>query len=110
MPNLKIFVEEKVFVERKLPLFDALGPIRDMLCQQLNVDVSACQLAIMPVHGLDDQPPVNAELSILPKPERTKEVVVATCQKLQAILVETTGTKAAIRAATLDPATYVALK
>lgn len=92
MPNLKIFVDEALLPERRAALTQALGPIRALLCRELAVPPAACQLAVVPVIALPDQPPVNAELHILPRPERTRARVEALC------------------AAALDPETYVALK
>lgn len=111
MPNVKIYVDHAVWNEHETPVKAALSPIRDLLCHELKVDVSACQLAILPVHGLADQPAVNLEIMILPRPERTREAVTDVCGKLRALLTEASGgAHVAIRAAALDPETYIALK
>lgn len=110
MPNLKIYVDEAVDAKGRQNLRNGLSDLRDMLCLELSVPVGACQLNIVTVTGLPDQPLVNAEIQILGKPERTQEMVTAVCQKLQRILTEASGTSAAVRASALDPETYVALK
>ena len=110
MPNVKIFVEEQVFADRRGALTAALQPIRDMLCAELKVDIAACQFAVLPVVAMPDLPLVNLEMFILPRPERTREAVLAVCQSLRKILQAATGVHVAIRVSHLDPATYIALK
>lgn len=110
MPNVKIYVDHAIWAEREAPVRAALGPIRDLLCRELKVDVSACQLAILPVHGLADQPAVNLEVLILPRPERSRALIAGLCERLQAMLAEAAGAHSAVRAAALDPETYIALK
>ncbi len=110
MPNTKIYVDESVWADRREILEEALMPVRELLCSRLEVQVPACQLALIPVTGLADQPLVNIELLILPKPERTRDTVRALCSELQEMMAERSGTHVAVRAAALDPETYVALK
>lgn len=110
MPNVKIYVDETVWSERSGPLKATLAPIRDLLCTELKVDVSACQLALLPVCGLPDQPAINLEMMILPRPERTRDTITALAGKLQALLMQAGAARTAVRTAALDPETYVALK
>lgn len=110
MPNVKIYVEEGLFAERRAALTDALLPIRDMLCDQFNVDISACQFAVMPVVAMADLPLLNVEIFILPRPERTREKVLSVCQALRRMLEAAAGVHVAIRVSHLDPETYLALK
>lgn len=110
MPNTKIFVDEDVWTERRTVFEEVLMPIRELLCDRLGVSTGACQLALIPVTGLADQPLVNIELMILPKPERTPDTIRVLCSELQAMLGEKAETHVAVRAAALDPETYVALK
>ena len=110
MPNVKIYVEEQVFADRRSALTAALKPIRDMLCTAFQVDISACQFAVMPVVAMADLPLVNVEMFILPRPERTREVVLSVCQRLREIMQVAAGVHVAIRVSHLDPASYIALK
>lgn len=110
MPNLKIFVDETLYPDCRTALAQALGPIRDMLCKDLHVDVPACQFAVLAVGAMPDLPRVNVEMAILPRPERTRDVVLAVCGKLRAMVEDVTKTHVAVRVTALDPATYVALK
>ena len=110
MPNVKIFVDEALYPGCRDALAAALGPIRDMLCQDLSVDVPACQFAVMPVCAMPDLPRVNVEMQILPRPERTREVVLAVCTKLRAMVGAATAAHVAVRVTALDPETYIALK
>lgn len=110
MPNVKIFVDESLYAGIRKPLADALGPIREMLCHDLAVDVPACQFAVLPVGAMPDLPRVNLEMAILPRPERTRDVILSVCAKLRAMVEAATGTHVAVRVTALDPETYIALK
>ncbi|MBN9016492.1 MAG: hypothetical protein J0H11_03680 [Rhizobiales bacterium] len=110
MPNLKIYVDEAVWAERSQQLGAALTPVRNMLCKEFNVDVSLCHLAIVPVQGLSDQASVSAEIQILPRPERTNDLIRSACEKLRDLLDQATERRSSVRATALDPATYIALR
>lgn len=110
MPNVKIFVDDSLYPAVRAPLAQALGPIRDLLCAELAVDVPACQFAVMPVGAMADLPRVNVEMAILPRPERTRERVLSVCGRMRALVEAATGTHVAIRVTSLDPETYIALK
>jgi hypothetical protein len=110
MPNVKIFVDDSLYPAVRVPLVAALGPIRDMLCRELAVDVPACQFAVMAVGGMADLPRVNIEMAILPRPERTRDRILAVCADLRNMVQAATGTHVAVRVTSLDPETYIALK
>jgi hypothetical protein len=110
MPNVKIFVDETLFPACHDRLAAAMEPMRAMLCQDLNVDIPACQFAVMPVLAMSDLPRVNVEMAILPRPERTRDVVLSVCVKLRDLVAKATGTHVAIRVTALDPDTYIAMK
>lgn len=110
MPNVKIFVDDTLYPACRATLVAALAPIRDMLCRELRVDVPACQFAVLPVAAMPDLPRVNVEMAILPRPERTRALILSVCTALQKMVEDATGTHTAIRVTSLDPETYVALK
>lgn len=110
MPNLKLYIDETLWPARKDAVAAALPGLRDLLCQHFAVPPAACQLAALPVLALPDQPAVNAELMILPRPERTRAVVTGAAEALRDRLQAVLGRPAAVRIAHLDPVTYVALK
>ncbi len=110
MPNVKIYVDEMLYPSCRDRLPAALGPIRDMLCQDLIVGLPACQIAVIPVLAMPDLPRVNVEMQILPRPERTRAALLAVCDKLRDIVGAATGSHVAVRVTTLDPETYIALK
>lgn len=110
MPNLKIHVSDLIWNEKADELTALLGPIRDLLCGEFRVDPSACQLAIIPVRGMSDQPQVAVEIHIMPKAERSRDQIVNVSQMLQDMLRTTTASSVAVRVSSLDPVTYVALK
>ncbi len=47
MPNVKIFVDEALYPSVREQLAKTLGPVRDMLCHDLSVEVPACQFAVL---------------------------------------------------------------
>ena len=110
MPNVKLFVDEARYPSVRQGLAALLPELRDMLCAALTVDHAACQFAVIPVLGLPDQPQINAELHLLPRTERTPEVLRAAAEALRDRLRAATGLHAAVRIAALDPGTYIALK
>jgi hypothetical protein len=110
VPNVKIYVDDALFPECRDRLANALGPIRGMLCRELTVEVPTCQFAVMPVLAMPDLPRVNVEMQIMPKPDRSREKVLAVATKLRGMVQAATGTHVAIRVMALDPETYVALK
>lgn len=110
MPNVKIFVEQALYADRNGALKDALLPIRSLLCDGFKVDIAACQFAVQPVMAMPDLPLVNVEMQILPRPDRTRDAVLAVCQSVRGLVEAATGTHTAIRVSFLDAATYIALK
>jgi hypothetical protein len=110
VPNVKIYVDDALYPDCRERLSNALGPIRDMLCRDLRVDAPACQFAVIPVCAMPDLPRVNVEMQIMPKSERSREVVLAVCTHLRRMVQAATDTHVAIRVMALDPETYIALK
>lgn len=110
MPNMKIFVDETLYTNVREQLAKTLGPLREMLCHDLSVDVSACQFAVLPVYAMQDLPRVNVELSIMPRAERTRDLLMSVCAKLREMVGDATGTHVAVRLTSLDPHNYIALK
>ena len=110
MPNVKIYVDETLLPGCREALSALLQPLRTMLCESLNVEVAACQFAILPAIVMADLPLVAVEMHILPHPHRTREKVNAVAQAVQAMIGDAAGTHTAVRIALLVPEGYVALK
>lgn len=110
MPNAKLYVDHSVWSENQAELHGSLPEFREILCQRLNVAPNACQLALIPVYGLADQPAINIELHIMPHPERTRDLLETLGGDLQAMIGDLADCPCAVRIATLDRQTYVALK
>ena len=110
MPNVKIYVDDTLFPDLRARLEPMLAPVRAMLCRELGVDAAACQVAVIPVLAMPDQPPINTEMLILPRPDRTREAVTRVGQRLRDMIGTATGRHVAVRVSALDPDTYVALK
>ncbi|RDD73467.1 hypothetical protein [Paracoccus versutus] len=110
MPNVKIYIDETRLAACRDAIEDALPRLRDLLCDGLAVETSACQIAALPVVGLPDQPQVNAELLILPRSGRTPERIRAVAGTMRQMLEQASGLDVAVRVGMLDPETYLALK
>lgn len=110
MPNLKLFLDTRHAATVE-PLAPALMEgLRAQLCRTLSVPPAACQLAVVPVAGLPDQPAVNAELMVMPAAGRDRAAIQALAAEIRMTIAEATGLEAAVRIAFLDPQTYVVLK
>lgn len=110
MPNLKLFVDDTALAAQRPQLAAALPELRALLCAGLDVTPSACQLAVIAVMGLADQPAINAELHLLPRPERSRARREDLARRLRDHLAAATGLSVAVRIALLDGESYVALK
>lgn len=110
MPNVKLFVDGGLLADCGAALDAVMLPLRDLLCARLNVGPQAVHIVILPVRGLPDQPPVNLELHILPRPERTQALIKDLCAAIRDMVSAVTLRPTAVRCAMLDPVTYVALK
>lgn len=110
MPLLKVYVDTPLWEAKGMAIQAILTEIRTYLCDTFNVDVSLCQLLLIPSYGLPDQPRVSAEIQIMPRPERTPELVLSACHQLRGMLGNASGEYVVVRAIQLDPERYVALK
>lgn len=110
MPNVKLYVDGSRYPAAQADLAALLPDLRDMLCERLSVGHAACQIAVIPVLGLPDQPLINAELHVLPRSERTPALLRQVAQDLRAHLHSATGLTVAVRITSLDPDTYLTLK
>lgn len=111
MPIVKIHVDDAVHAARAAQLRAALPPLRDLLCRELGAGPEACQLALIPVGGLPDQPALNVELSILPRAERTPDRIRALAGAMRQMMSDAAGgAQTAVRVSQLDPETYLALR
>ena len=110
MPNLKIYLEQPLWQSHGAVLCAALPALRDLLMRELEVPEAACQLAILPIHGLPDQPQCNVEFSFLMQSVRTPDRIREVCGVIRAHVGAIIGTPTAVRAMPLDPASYTALK
>lgn len=107
MPNVKLYVDERVLAglaERTEPV---LLEIRTLLCQMFGAPEAACHLVIIGVRSMAGQLPVNIELAVLRKPDRPREAVDASCARLQAVAADLFGVPVAIRCTLMDPEIYV---
>lgn len=87
-----------------------LPHLREMICALLKVPAGNCQLALLPVAGLPDQPALAMELSIMPKADRTRAVLENVAESLRAAMAERIGCPAVVRIEQLNPETFVMAK
>lgn len=107
MPNVKLFVDERVLegIENRLDLI--LTDLRAFLCPAFGVTEAACHLVVLGVKSLRSQTPVNIELAILQRPSRPREKVETSCDELQALALGLFGVPVAVRCSVMDPENYV---
>ncbi|WP_114964809.1 hypothetical protein [Alkalilacustris brevis] len=110
MPNLKIYVDEKLMPERREAIAESLKAVREAMCDKLEVEPSACQIAVVPVLALPDQPGANVEISMLPRPARTPERLSELGEQLRDLVGGAAGVPVAVRAWTVDAEKYVSVK
>ncbi|MCV9999290.1 hypothetical protein OE766_13625 [Pararhizobium sp. YC-54] len=110
MPNVKIYVDQALPAEAHEALATALVSVRALLAQALGVGPEAFQFAMLTVYAMDDLPPVNVEISILPTPGRTREKIKGVGEDLQRLLSAAAAARVAVRIGLLDPQSYLALK
>ncbi|WP_144113857.1 hypothetical protein [Paraburkholderia sp. BCC1886] len=110
MPNTKIYLDTAHWDVASGKLIDGLPSLRELLCDMLAVDRSACHLVLIGVGAPVDQPPINVEVLLLPGRERTQASLRTVAGRLRERITNVTGLGVAVRIAMLDPRTYVALK
>lgn len=110
MPNLKIFADTALGPDAIKRIEGELPGLRDLICRELNVDIELAQLAIVEVRGLPDQAMLAVEMQVMPKPDRTREHLVATCERFRAALRQLIDVKIAIRVTTIDPENYLVMR
>lgn len=110
MPNVKIFVDETHYSAIRGGIAALLPDLRVRLCSSLLVDETAFQVAVIPVLGIAGQPPVNIEMQLMPRPERTREAVGEIAAQLRAQLGKALDQHVAVRITIIDADKYVTLK
>lgn len=110
MPNVKLFIDDRHGVGQRDALIALLPDLRAQLCVALAVEPAACQLAVIAVAGLADQPQINAELHLMPRAIRLSELLRDLAQTLRRCVQAATGLSVAVRIAAQEPASYIALK
>ncbi|KPQ06520.1 MAG: hypothetical protein HLUCCA12_09560 [Rhodobacteraceae bacterium HLUCCA12] len=110
MPNVKFYIDARTCPASREAIAGMLPDLRALICETLEVPPEACQFALIEVAGMDDQPQINTELQLLPSPTRTPDHLRGVAHRLRETLEQSTGVSVAVRMATLDPQTYVALK
>ena len=83
MPNIKIYMDQRLPEQTQLGIRANLAPLREFICSTLQVENSACQFTIVPAYVMADQAALNIEIAILPKPERTRPMLSALAEEIQ---------------------------
>lgn len=108
MPNLKVYVDQRIFDEKSAALSLCQEGLRDCVVSHLGVSREACQLAVLPVLGPADQVAINAEIQMFSRPDRRPEIIEAFSEEVGQILARATGERCAFRCLQLDaPACFV---
>jgi hypothetical protein len=99
MPNVKIFVDEPIWTGQRAALSGSLAEVRSVICQRLGATTDLCHVMLVPAVGLSDQAGVYVDMNFRPKPDRTREKIMATCEGIEAVLREVVGGAVRVRAA-----------
>ncbi|WP_422367479.1 hypothetical protein [Pelagibius sp.] len=110
MPNVKIQVEEATLAEQRHKVLEVLDPLRQLICEKMGVPASACQIVVIPVMGLPDQPVANMDMFYISREGRTRDMVEGACVAFRALLESALDNKVAVRAIGFDQQTYLSLK
>lgn len=107
MPIVKLYADSP---DRARQVAAVLPELRDLLCAAFATEPAFCHLLVIPALGLPDQPPVAAEMHILPKPGRTAEVILDAATRARDLLAREVGGPVSVRTMLLDPAGYSAVR
>jgi len=107
MPNVKLFVDDRVLSGLEDRLEAILLELRGFLCPTFGVAETLCHLVIVPVRSFATQTPVSIELSILMRTDRPRERIEAACAELQLLAQRLLGVAVAIRCSALEAESYV---
>ena len=110
MPLTRIYADRTLGPEVVERLSRSLPSIRDLLCRRLDVDTSIAHISIVEAIGAPGQVQLAVEIRILPKPGRSRDMLVATCEELRTVLETLTGARPTVRITTADPTTYLVLR
>lgn len=107
MPNVKLYVDDRVLIGIGDRLEPILTDLRAFLCPGFGVTEAACHLVVMGVRSLATQTPVNIELVILQRPDRPRDRVEAICADLQTLAQRLFAVPVAIRCTAMQAESYV---
>lgn len=107
MPNVKLFVDERVMAGIGDRLDPILTELRAFLVRAFGVTEAACHIVVLGVTSLATQTPVNIELAILQRPDRPRDRIESSCTDLQALALRLFGVAVAIRCTVMDPEAYI---
>lgn len=110
MPNVKLYLDARLGPEVQAAIVADFADLRAHLCARLGVTPAACQLALITVTGMADQPQLNVELALMPHRDRTRAFLTAVGDELRLRFKALGVATVAIRISALDPETYIALK
>lgn len=110
MPLLKVYVDALLWSERGEVMRKSLTEIHSYLCETFKVDASVCQILVIPLHGLPNQPLIAAEIQFMSKSERTRELILSAGDQLRRMLGGDWSESVVIRITQLDPERYIAIK
>ena len=110
MPLVKVYVDTAIGAGKSSKVVEFLSLLRGLICKYLNVETKSCQISVVMVQGLPDQAAVSVEICLLPKTERTRELILSVCNQIRDMLLEELQEEVAVRVVQLDPETYVVLR
>lgn len=106
VPNVKVYVDEGVLPAVQDRSDTVLVGLRRFLCEALGVTEAACHIVLIGVKSLPGQTPVNVELVLLRRQDRTGDTMTAFCSRLRDLMTEWLGCQTAIRCTLMETDLY----
>lgn len=106
MPNVKIYVDDTMLAGVAERSDTVLVALRSFICEALGVTEAACHIVLVGVKSPAGQTPVNVELVLLRRQDRTSEIMAAFCGRLRDLMAEWLGCHTAIRCTLMDTDLY----
>lgn len=110
MPNVKVYVEEKILSDNREAMVATLPKLRDTIMTVFSAAQPLCHLTLVPTLGIEDQAAVLVDVHYLAKPDRTAELAEEAANQLREVIQDATGYKSDVRMISLAPEIYVALR
>ena len=110
MPTLKLYVDAALSHDQIDAVAAAMEPMRALICADLNVTPPECHLVMLQGRALPGQVQINAEMHVMPRPERTRDLLVSVGTRLKEMMANASGASVAVRISQHNAETFIGIK